>query len=170
PAMGDGYAQPSDADDLKGALDADEAADQVEQANAAFAEKARPVVDGVQQTVAGMAVPFEDGSVLDVLRTADCHGDGVVPLQRVEVPFGVSYPGGTHVGDLLIASDLSFWIATGVREDGCVAEMTGAPTIDPETLDFKAKALNLNYAWRPTPTLRTWWKDQSPPDQAAMVK
>ena len=170
--MGDGYTSELDSEGLQDALNFAQSSKSIEEYHQVYLERAEPVVRQDSDAVSRLEMPLLEGTLIEFLRAAECHGQGLRMIEQIDSDQqrGLRYPGGTNVGDILVANDNSIWIVIRVREDGCIAEITGAPTINEGKPAFQVKELTLLYVWRPVEILRQWCENLSPAEQIAYAK
>lgn len=145
------------------------------------AAQSGPVLERVRAELTALANPPQADGNLDLLRTAECHGDGLVPLAMPEAGQGgqaLALPGAkAAVGDMLFSAAGPVFAVAAVDEEGRVLRPLGNPDLDddghirPGSMDCR----QLRYFWRPDRRARVWSGPEEPCGEyadlpAAMVR
>jgi hypothetical protein len=156
-------------DEVKEAIALVNSFDSVSQLSSLYEEKGAPVVKDVQSIIAEWPVSIRDGSLLEFLRSAECHGNGLLRLNSEEDEGPLEVPGGALRGDVLVTKDQSLWVATTIDE-GKVVEVTGAPaTWNENGSPWVLRPSDVLFLWRPSKRLRVWRQGESEEEAKAFI-
>ncbi|HEY0048742.1 MAG TPA: hypothetical protein VGB68_05620 [Pyrinomonadaceae bacterium] len=107
--------------------------------------------------------PIREGSLLELLRSAECHGIG---LQRIDSGDSKGVPppiieNGVQTGDMLVDKRNNLWIVSRV-EKGLATEIVGAPRFNEDGKAEKGfDPADLIFYWRPSVIPRVWFEGQT---------
>ncbi|HEX8247050.1 MAG TPA: hypothetical protein VF599_02610 [Pyrinomonadaceae bacterium] len=136
-----------------------------------FRKETAPVLDEVRQTIESLPFPLREGSLIELLRSAECHGLGLQRIGSEPVPFvSPVIENGMQKGDMLVDKRNNLWIVTRV-ENGVAAEIVGIPRLNERGRVEKGfDPADLLYYWRPTSVPRVWFDGQTEKEAEAFVK
>jgi hypothetical protein len=126
-----------------------------------FAAVAATATTKTRAEVAALAVPLRTGTTLEFLRTAECHGQGLVKLSLVPAKddprlLEAAFPLAT--GDVICDVEQTLYVVSEVDERGRLVRLVGTPLINERgrTTSPKPDARTLRFLWRPDHRERTW--------------
>lgn len=113
-----------------------------------------------REEVAAFEIPLREATTIEFLRTAECHGAGLIKLSLAaeadDTALDTGFP--LAVGDVVCDVDQTIYVVVDVDKKGRVLKMAGTPIAN-ETGRLpmgKPDASRLRFVWRPNRKARTW--------------
>jgi|GEM_PF-5375153 len=134
----------------------------------AHSEVLEPALVRAREEIAALEVPLREGTVLELLRTAECHGGGVLFLgakgvaeaeDAIELPEVRAEP-----GDLVVADGGTVYVVVRADAEGRIRQLAGEPEITEagKVRPLAVRGKSLRYHWRPARERRRWAEPGAP--------
>lgn len=166
----EGYGRRWDEDEIADTQELVQRLNSVGKAVRRFQTETAPVLDEVRKTLKDLPFPIREGSFLELLRSAECHGTGLQRISSDSDSTSPSIENGMQTGDMLVDKRNNLWIVTRV-EKKLAAEIVGLPRLGEAGKVEKGFDPNdLLFYWRPTAIPRVWFNGQTAADAKAFVE
>lgn len=159
---GDAMQYSGDEDELRWSLELARDAEVVAAHHASHAESVAPALARVREVVEGLEAEFRSGSAVELLRAAECRGDGVLFLgeEGVEDEEGAfAIPGRrAEPGDVVVAAGGALYVTVGTDPEGRVTRLAGEPAVTESgrVRGGGVRGTSLRYLWSPSREPRAW--------------
>jgi hypothetical protein len=115
-----------------------------------YIDEIGPLLEEARKTASEMEISLRGDSIIETLRTAELHGDGVT----YHSPNQEQAMANRAPGDLCVDRNGDLWMIVAVDEKGRITKITGA-VADPQNLKQFSPA-RLRYVWTPDKHARKW--------------
>lgn len=133
-------------------------------------DEAAPVLDMVREVVGHLTVEIREGTALELLRAAECHGEGLRLVRGAPKAQKLEIDGEIHPGDLLVTRDQTIWVVLRVDE-GAAVQVTGMPRLgEKDKVPTALDPADVVLFWHPVPKPRLWFEGQTDDDTKAFAR
>lgn len=170
--MAEGYAEKWDQDEAEAVFDTAAKIGNLQRTQQNFTDNYGSVIENQRELFEKLPFGIREGSTLELLRVADCHGTGLQFVGKIDA--GQDQPSSViekaEPGDMLFDSNLNWWLVARTDSKGRATEIIGSPQLGEE--DKLSKGFDTEkviYRWHPSVTPRIWIENQKPADIQAFV-